>query len=796
MAHTIKTETKVGGNTADRVGSAFEGVADALEGTEQIAEMDKAVQEVQQKVEASKAQIQSLVNALPVVQQTGDSTTSVMSQKAVTDAIQEETDRATAAEQAIIYDVSSHNNGAVFESLQALLSSSNLSTLIPTSVRCGGMSIRFIQGSVPNSNNKYVQWRYMGTDDATFTNIANWKSVEEIAKLIATIEDKTSEIIKKVIKTEDDYICIEDNNGNEVFHLDDNGLDAKNVKSNGKDVLTEHQDISSKADVAYVDNLFKHASVIAPVSASAMPIRKAIESSCNYWIENSKAPIYYDNRSFLDRKIDNVPYGKHFIFVTDSHWNNNSKKSNLLMDYVKTRLSIKKGIFGGDAVNAHSSKYSAANELSSYIDEFVSVFGQDSIICQGNHDGNWVGHTVHPDLNPYDVLIDDSELYKRTIAKCDSKICFDEVALSLVDKLPYSNADKEEIRCFLKYSYYVDDPDEKIRYIVLDTGVGSATQYRTLHSGYGSSIPLYYKSAIRFLSSVPSGYDVVIAGHMLVYYNLAFSPIISAFKAGVGNVNMERSWEWKSVLGTDIYQCELDRDALASKTNGSEVFVKDDYKFYSLYRYDNGWVKTGQLNAHFKSTEAELLASYQSPTVGQYTYVGESGTYVRYECTVEGTWTKTSDTVNNLEIKYGNTSILINTILGVDDSNILAFQTGFSKPFENRLFTLSGHWHFDSASYCMSRSDVTTSVNANEYDGAVDYSTNPVLTNDAFLNIVCDCDARNSSTDTEFKGISCKGYVKTDGTITESSFNVITLTDDNKVVVTNFGSGADRIFNL
>ena len=87
MAHTIKTETKVGGNTADRVGSAFEGVADALDGTEQIAEMDKAVQEVQQQVEASKAQIQSLVNALPVVQQTGDSTTSVMSQKAVTEAL-------------------------------------------------------------------------------------------------------------------------------------------------------------------------------------------------------------------------------------------------------------------------------------------------------------------------------------------------------------------------------------------------------------------------------------------------------------------------------------------------------------------------------------------------------------------------------------------------------------------------------------------------------------------------------------------------------------------------------------
>ena len=43
-----------------------------------------------------------------------------------------------------IYDVSAHNNGATFASLSALLSSENLSTLIPTSVRYGGMTIRFV----------------------------------------------------------------------------------------------------------------------------------------------------------------------------------------------------------------------------------------------------------------------------------------------------------------------------------------------------------------------------------------------------------------------------------------------------------------------------------------------------------------------------------------------------------------------------------------------------------------------------------------------------------------------------
>ena len=64
-----------------------------------------------------------------------------------------------------IYDVSAHNNGATFPSLSALLSSENLSTLIPSEIRYGGMSIRFIQ----SSDNKYVQYRLMGNEFTTDT---------------------------------------------------------------------------------------------------------------------------------------------------------------------------------------------------------------------------------------------------------------------------------------------------------------------------------------------------------------------------------------------------------------------------------------------------------------------------------------------------------------------------------------------------------------------------------------------------------------------------------------------------
>ncbi len=88
LARVIKNETAIGGNTAERVGSAFEGVADAIEGIDQIKEMEKAVDAVKEKLNASKQAIEEAVASLPIAQEAGDSATKVMSQKAVTENIQ------------------------------------------------------------------------------------------------------------------------------------------------------------------------------------------------------------------------------------------------------------------------------------------------------------------------------------------------------------------------------------------------------------------------------------------------------------------------------------------------------------------------------------------------------------------------------------------------------------------------------------------------------------------------------------------------------------------------------------
>jgi len=92
-----------------------------------------------------------------------------------------------------VYDVSAKNptagpnNDGKFESLSALLSDANLNTLIPTAVRKGGMSIKYVQ----SSDNKYVQ--YFLTKDEWSASEGDWEKMnleEEISQLGQKVNEK------------------------------------------------------------------------------------------------------------------------------------------------------------------------------------------------------------------------------------------------------------------------------------------------------------------------------------------------------------------------------------------------------------------------------------------------------------------------------------------------------------------------------------------------------------------------------------------------------------------------------
>ena len=217
----VKNATAVGENTATRVGTLF---TDIVEHVEQYEAGQSADTEANTLAISNEAQARAKAD------------------DQLNTAIVAETARATAAEEAIIYDVSSHNDGAVFESLQVLLSSSNLSTLIPTSVRHGGMSIRFIQGSVPNSNNNYVQARCIANEFTT--DVTKWQGVDDeptagsnnliksggVYTHISNLNKKTENISVETNESNDEFISFKsDDETEEYARIDNEGVHAPNI---------------------------------------------------------------------------------------------------------------------------------------------------------------------------------------------------------------------------------------------------------------------------------------------------------------------------------------------------------------------------------------------------------------------------------------------------------------------------------------------------------------------------------------------------------------------------------------
>lgn len=90
------------------------------------------------------------------------------------------------------YDVTAHNSGATFASLSALLNSANLNTLIPTEIRHGGMSIKYVQ----SSDNKYIS--YMLVKNTWSADLIDWEKInlkEELTQLSQKVGEEPNAVV-------------------------------------------------------------------------------------------------------------------------------------------------------------------------------------------------------------------------------------------------------------------------------------------------------------------------------------------------------------------------------------------------------------------------------------------------------------------------------------------------------------------------------------------------------------------------------------------------------------------------
>lgn len=184
-------------------------------------------------------------------------------------------------------------------------------------------------------------------------------------------------------------------------------------------------------------------------------------------------PAYYNTDSYLGAKVTRIRElldgcagnGDAFMFVTDQHWELNAQQSPALMNHIARRVHIPRIFSGGDTADGIHEQY--ANALS-------AAFDGDIHHCSGNHD--WFG------------TMDGNKLaYIWDVGK------------------------REQIGNAKRHYYYVDNPQQSIRYIVLCS----------FSNETGSLVTAYDTEQIEWLRdvalNVEEGWTVLVITHSLYY---------------------------------------------------------------------------------------------------------------------------------------------------------------------------------------------------------------------------------------------------------------------------------------
>ena len=430
-----------------------------------------------------------------------------------------------------------------------------------------------------------------------------------------------------------------------------------------------------------------------------------------YFNDTYDTETSYVNTSYLDQKLQDVPEGKHFIFLTDSHidYSNNigfRQDAIPIVKYVRDRLGIPNVIFGGDCIGGVKPRYQAAKILSLWAGKMFDSFGGSFLWVMGNHDANDPNGTQ-------EETISDTEIYKRTtrFMKGYGKAVFPEKLLGIIEDSndlvdnsgnPMTDEQKEEFKAWAMLNYFYDDDLQKIRYIVLETGDCG----NTMHDIFGvsgdsqNSLMTVAYFMLEAMKTIPSGYDLVVVGHWLVN-NGAF---------------------WKKVF----------------------------YKMCAAYKNKASiTVDFTPLTYHHPAVEPIVLKTFDNP-----------------------------NSLSGITVNFSD------------------------NPGSGKIFVVGGHVHYDRAmvkAYVSDNDDITLTafpLSTDPTPQSMEYGVNDVLV--IVFDRCCAIGRSNSTLETIYSYPNdasytpvAEGGVERMGTIKEVLFDVVTITEDNRVVITRFGAEGD-----
>lgn len=252
-----------------------------------------------------------------------------------------------------------------------------------------------------------------------------------------------------------------------------------------------------------------------------------------------------------------------YLFFSDAHWEINQRHTPEIIRHIKDSTGINKVFFGGDAISGSSDKRSSYDigvqfsKLFSFIHNFFPIVG--------NHDSNKSGN------DDPDTFFSDDEVY---------------------DFLHQSLKNNPMVHYGHQFCYYVDDEEEKTRFICLDNGLRPMST---------NSI-LFLCNA---LSDIADGWHIIILTHIIFdasnYYDvntIYFSPVCDKIvkvaeaynRHQKCHVSDEIEYDFELSMGhvEFIMGGHIHRDFISSSAQSIPLIALDCDCLYSYSIYGNG----------------------------------------------------------------------------------------------------------------------------------------------------------------------------------------------------------------
>ena len=280
----------------------------------------------------------------------------------------------------------------------------------------------------------------------------------------------------------------------------------------------------------------------APASAGetdreCYALRKSLPE---YYTAYPSDPESVDADCYIDGKVNSVPDGNSFIFVTDMHWVDNVNNSFPLMLYAYKKLGLNTVVHGGDVVEAYNNdRNKGALELRKWANEMRACFGEKMLPVFGNHDANWAGLSfskatetdIAETVIPYSV-VESIFLkgYKQNIVQETDEEINTRYAAWLDDIT--DEADKAEFVAWCKLHFYYDDVKNKTRHIILNN-VGFSPIFKKYFRALDIELRLQYEWLYDVLLDTPDDFNIVVTAHFLVQYqtnSITLAPALNIMK--------------------------------------------------------------------------------------------------------------------------------------------------------------------------------------------------------------------------------------------------------------------------